>query len=71
MSNEYQQHMVNVLKFHTPKFLRKWHMQTVKTQIRLQSDQGLHCLPVHKEFQEISAKAKFRQKKYGIRCSKF
>ena len=42
---------VNVLKFRTPKFLTKWHMQTVQTQIRLllkeQSDQGLHCLPFH------------------------
>ena len=40
--------MVNVLKFHTPKCLTKWYMQTVQTQIRLllkeQSDQGLHCL---------------------------
>ena len=40
---------VNVLKFRTPKFLTKWQMQTVQTQIRLllkeQSDQGLHCLP--------------------------
>ena len=27
--------MVNVLKFRTPKFLTKWHMQTVQTQIRL------------------------------------
>ena len=39
---------VNVLKFPTPKFPKKWHMQTVQTQIRLllkeQSDQGLHCL---------------------------
>ena len=42
---------VNVLKIRTPKFLIKWHMQTVQTQIRLllkeQSDQGLHCLPFH------------------------
>ena len=34
--------------------LTKWHMQTVQTQIRLllkeQSDQGLHCLPIHYVF---------------------
>ena len=40
---------VNVLKFCTLKWLTKWCMQTVQTQIRLllkeQSDQGLHCLP--------------------------
>ena len=43
--------MVNVLKFCTAKFLTKWHMQTVQTQIRLllqeQSYQGLFCLPLH------------------------
>ena len=42
---------VNGLKFYTQKFLTKWPMQTVQTQIRLllkeQSDQGLHCLPFH------------------------
>ena len=42
---------VNILQFCTPKFLIVWHMQTVQTQIRLllreQSDQGLHCLPIH------------------------
>ena len=27
--------MVDVLKFHTPKFLTIWHRQTVQTQIRL------------------------------------
>ena len=27
--------MVNVLKFLTPKFPTKWHMQTVQTQIKL------------------------------------
>ena len=40
------QYMVNVLKFCSPKWLTKWHMQTVQTQIRLLlkelSDQGLH-----------------------------
>ena len=40
--------MVNILKFHTPRFLIKCHEQIVQTQIRLllleQSDQGLHCL---------------------------
>ena len=43
---------VNVPKFCTPKFLTKWHMQTVPIQIRLQeqSDQGLHCLPFHLVF---------------------
>ena len=35
----------NVLKFHTPKFLTKWHMQTVQTQE--QSNQGPHFLPFH------------------------
>ena len=39
---------VNVIKFHTPKFLTKWQMQTVQTHITLllkqQSDQDLHCL---------------------------
>ena len=48
---KYQQGTVNVLKFSTPKFLTKWHMQKVQTHIRLllkeQSDLGLHCLPVH------------------------
>ena len=42
---------VIVLKFGAPKFPAKKYMQTVQTQIRLllkeQSDQGLHCLPVH------------------------
>ena len=41
--------MVNVLKFHTPKLptKKKWHMQTVQTQIRLflKSYPGLQCLP--------------------------
>ena len=45
---------VNILKIRTPKFLTKWHMQTVQTQIRLllkeQSDQGLYCLPFHSVF---------------------
>ena len=37
-----------------------------------QSDQVLHCLPFHKIFQETTAqKAKFRQKKNGIRYLKF
>ena len=27
--------MVNILKFRTSKFLKKWHMQTVKTKISL------------------------------------
>ena len=33
---------VNVLNFCKSKWPLKWHMQTVQTQIRLQSDQGLH-----------------------------
>ena len=47
---------VNVLKFHTPKCLSKWHMQTVQTQIRLkeQSDEGLHCLPLHSVIKEMA-----------------
>ena len=43
--------IVNVLKFRTSKWLIKWHIQTVQTQIRLllkeQSDQVQHCLPFH------------------------
>ena len=46
--------IVSVLKFRTSKCLTKWHMQAVKTQIRLllkeQSDQGLHCLHFHYVF---------------------
>ena len=43
---------VNILKFHRLKFLIKWHMQTVQTQIRQQlleeqSEQGLHNLQFH------------------------
>ena len=49
---------VNVLKFRTPKCLTKWHMQTVKTQIRLllreQSNHGLHCLHFHLVFYETT-----------------
>ena len=45
---------VNVLNSCSPKFLKKWGMQTVQTQIRLlleeQSDQDLHCLPYHLAF---------------------
>ena len=38
--------MVDVLKFHTPKFLTIWHRQTLQAQImKEQSDQGLYCLP--------------------------
>ena len=48
--------MVNVLNFKTPKFLTKWHMQTVYTPIRLllqeHSDQGLHCLPFWETIEE-------------------
>ena len=39
--------MVNVLKFHTLKFLTKWCLQTVQTQSSLlqkESDHSLHCL---------------------------
>ena len=40
---------VNIQKLRTQKFLTKWPMQTVQTQIRLllqdQSKQGPHCLP--------------------------
>ena len=47
---------VNVLKFCTPKFLTKWHMQRMQIQIRQllkeQSDQGLHCLPFCLEYFE-------------------
>ena len=46
--------MVNVLKFRTPKLLKKWHLQTMQSQIRLllkeQSDQGLHYLQYHLVF---------------------
>ena len=42
---------VVILKFCTPRFLIKWHTQTVQTQIRLllkeQYDLHLHCLPFH------------------------
>ena len=42
---------VNVLKFPTPKCLKKWCMQTMLTQIRLllkeKSDLGLHWLHFH------------------------
>ena len=49
----YPEGMVNVLKFQTPNFLTKWHMQTVQTQIRqLLSDQGRHCLPFHQVFKK-------------------
>ena len=37
--------MVNVLQFRTSKFMIKWYVQTVQTQIRENSDQGVHCLP--------------------------
>ena len=55
-------------RFHTPKFLMKWHMQTVKTQIRPflkeQSDQGLHCLPFYKVFlKQLHEKQTFGQNK--------
>ena len=54
---------VNVLKFGTPKLLTKWHMQTVQTQIRLRSDQGLHYLPFPKYFKITTAlKAKITPK---------
>ena len=50
-SEKIKLHMVDVLKFRTPKFLTKRHMQTVQTQIGLllkeQSDQVLHCLPFY------------------------
>ena len=42
-----------------PKLLKKWHMQTVQTQLRLllkkQSDLGLQCLPFHLVFCETPA----------------
>ena len=52
-------------KFRIPKFLTKWHMQIVQTQIRLllqeQSDQGLHGLISTKYFKKhLCKKAKFR-----------
>ena len=43
-------YMVNLLKFQTLNGLTKWHMQTVSIQIRLQSDQGLHGLPIQQVF---------------------
>ena len=50
LSLHYGYGLINVLKFHTLRFLTKWHMQSVQIQIRLlkeQSDQGLHYLPFH------------------------
>ena len=48
----------------------------MQIQIRLllkgQSDQDLHCLPLHSVFKETTALiAKIRPRKYGIKCSKF
>ena len=37
---------VNVLKFHTPKVLTKWHIQTLQTQIRLLLQKHIQGLPV-------------------------
>ena len=54
------------LQFRTPKFLTKWRMQTVQTQIKLllkeQSDQGLPCLPCHLKKKKMYKKAEFSQK---------
>ena len=38
--------MVNVLKVCTPKFLIKWHMQTLQTQIRVSSVSTLFAFPL-------------------------
>ena len=59
--------IVNVLKFCLTKFLTKWHMQTVQTQIRLllkeQSDQGLHCLPFYCLKKQLHKKQKNMEEK--------
>ena len=60
----------NVLKFRTPKFLTKLHMQTLKTTIRLlllRVYTVCHSTISRKKH----IKRKYMPKKYGIKCLKF
>ena len=58
--------MVNVLKFRTAKKNDKMTYANTAFPDQTAPDQGLHCLPFHKVFYEITAqKANFWQKKGG------
>ena len=58
--------MVNVLKFRTAKKNDKMTYAYTAFPDQTAPDQGLHCLPFHKVFYEITAqKANFWQKKKG------